>query len=507
MVAEKKSIGIKKTYPSIRIGFSGFEFSHHPYSIEKALNELKKEQINLELIFWSARDGIESEVRKFAPACKFIESEGPIDVSLHEFTSKVDANNLQQLSELELKHFSYTYSRYTFFRDPRVLTIAEKEKFTRWLNLAIAFLEKKKIEALFFIKMPHNLLDVSLFYAATRLKINTLYTEGPFFGNYLSLNEKGGNLNVNKECEPEMRDAFFEMMRKRNLSNHLDVPAYMKKDHLGYLPNIPTPITPVYESFFERKVASITRSNSLAKLSGKLVRKFILFYHHYYLNFRISKYATDLKTLPSSYILVLLQYHPEQTSSPAAKDTPFEEERIIKLARAFPQFDIVVREHPSNLKSGLFHQYRSEQSLIRMLSENNVLYVWPNSRQEYFKILRNANFTVSTSGTVALESIQLRVPSAHFSDSFAKGMPGIFCVKEVDDIKTSEVEQTRTYLKSLSNKELVSKAYDAFKMRPSEKAFLCGYHTADYKPENYVNDAAKLMRKLLKIKFEKAVNR
>ena len=101
-----------------------------------------------------------------------------------------------------------------------------------------------------------------------------------------------------------------------------------------------------------------------------------------------NRHCQDVSRLvKNKYILVLLQWQPEQTTSVSARDTPFEEERILELARRFPDYQIIAREHPSTSHTHTnFFQYRSRlffqrlkkilRSAIAYQEAELIIYLW-----------------------------------------------------------------------------------------------------------------------------------
>ena len=112
-------------------------------------------------------------------------------------------------------------------------------------------------------------------------------------------------------------------------------------------------VAPSEKPFFRTRLGYVFYKKLKIKIVSALIER-VLFksaeilsdvYRVYILRSYLSK--EKFKSSDGKYILVLLQFHPEMTTCPAAMDTPFEEERIVALAKQFPDHKIVVREHPS----------------------------------------------------------------------------------------------------------------------------------------------------------------
>jgi len=153
----------------------------------------------------------------------------------------------------------------------------------------------------------------------------------------------------------------------------------------------------------------------------------------------------------------------------------------------------LVREHPGNIRRTEINQYRSIRALRELSKLKNVRYLFPDSREKYLQILEKALFTVSTSGTVALESIQLGVPSIHFSNSFAKGFPGIVVVSSVDEIDIEDITLEKNNLNNMSLNDLIDGCLNAMTERPMEEGFITGYHNKVYTSNEYLTGASNII--------------
>jgi hypothetical protein len=485
------------------IAIIGFEYDITVPAFSQVLQRLSEEGNHLSPVIWSARDGIKKDVLNYFPNCEFLDhADGWHGLCPNLPVSEVE--EMPPISELEIKHFSYTHSRLTFFRDPVKWTDKDVLFYQHIFNVSCALLKKHNVSIIFFVKMPHDLLDLGLYFAAKRLGVKFLYTDGPFFGDYVFPNiDKTANFGIGSFPLSDDAKAKFKLaMRKRNLSYNLEPPAYMIGGALDYLPKIPVPTHAFFRKKISRQIFEKTGSIFTRKVLDRLLSlniRIISACHKKLV--RLIYVKNNLNVSKKKYILVLLQYHPEQTTSASAKDTPFEEERVTLIAKQFPDANIVVREHPTNLKSDDFIQYRTFRSLRRMMKNKNVQYVFPGERLDYRNILQNALCAVATSGTVAFESIQLGVPCVHFSNSFAQGFPGVLCAENVDELSIDKISEMRSELSNLSNEALVLKCGDAMTVRPMKKGFLTGYHVDKYSQDEFIENAAEIIYTALSYKL------
>jgi hypothetical protein len=485
------------------IAIIGFEYDITVPAFSQVLQRLSKEGNHLSPVIWSARDGIRKNVLNYFPKCEFLDhAEGWHGLCDRVPASEVEA--MRSISEIEIKHFSYTHSRITFFRDPGRWTDKDILFYQHIFNVSCALLKKHNVSLMFFVKIPHTLLDLGLYFAAQRLGVKFLYTDGPFFGDYVFPNiDKTAKFSIGSFPLGDDAQAKFKLaMRKRNLSYNLEPPAYTKKETLDYLPKTPESNLPFFTYKIIRNIYGRTKNMFVCKVLERLLYVNARFFSACSKALvRLMYVKKKIKVSNNKYILVLLQYHPEQTTSASAKDTPFEEERVALIAKQFPDTNIVVREHPTNLKSGNFVQYRSFRALRRMMKNTNVQYMFPGERSEYREILQNALCTIATSGTVAFESIQLGVPCIHFSDSFAQGYPGVLCAEKVTDISNEKLSEMREELSNLSNEELVLKCSEAMTVRPMKKGFLTGYHEDKYSQDQFIESATEIIYTALSYKL------
>ena len=481
----------------VSAAFIGFEFDHHVQAAQIAISDLKDQGIVCEIKLWSGVAGLKTSVETVFANCKFIDSNLGWHGVLPAHPEDIETDEKIELTEVELKHFSYTFSRTTVLRDPRKPNKKQIKLFKSIVRNAVSILQKEGISHVLFVDLPHSLGDLGIYLAAQRLGLQTVYQEGPFFGgDFINpVYRQGRSLNIKKRHR-EIEKVVQRRLSQKNLNDNLQLPHYMTAN-LSYMPSVALSQEPVfrtriaylsYEKLNIKRLSSFT-DRLLLKSSEILSNVFRLYLTRYYL--------TDEKKLRNDrkYILVLLQYHPELTTSPSAKDTPFEEERVLALAKSFPNTRIIVREHPSNLKktASQFFQYRTLKSIKSMQRVKNVKYLLPGDRAEYKNLIKNAFFTVSTSGTVAMESIFLRTPSYHFYDSFASGFPGVSIVNTVQEITEEKTEKLKKELDCSSVDELIDQCTQEILSRELTVGFLSGYHEHEYSSYDYVWNASRVI--------------
>ena len=183
--------------------------------------------------------------------------------------------------------------------------------------------KKQEVSHIFFVDLPHTLGDLAFFYAAQRLNLSIVYKEGPVFGgDYVyPVFQHGRHLEIN-EVNEKMRNVILEALTEKNLNNNLQLPHYMTAN-LSYMPSV----APSEKPFFRTRLGYVFYKKLKIKIVSALIER-VLFksaeilsdvYRVYILRNYLSK--EKFKSSDGKYILVLLQFHPEMTTCPAAMDT------------------------------------------------------------------------------------------------------------------------------------------------------------------------------------------
>ena len=128
----------------ISAAFIGFEFEHHVPAAKIAIGELKDQGFVCDVKLWSGVAGIKTSVESVFKKCKFIDSH----LGWHGVLPSHPVNELLidkiQLTKLEIKHFSYTYSRTTVFRDPRIIKKQQIDLFECLVANCICILKNRR---------------------------------------------------------------------------------------------------------------------------------------------------------------------------------------------------------------------------------------------------------------------------------------------------------------------------------------------------------------------------
>lgn len=494
-----------KMMSTVNIGLIGFEYSHIPYSLSDALKELN---INYSLafkpVFWTARSDIKQQISRSFKDCEFLDetifnNENNILIQSKQYSSI-------NLSPLETKHFSYTLSRQYFLRNPESITSKNITFFKKLLWFAMQKITATKVDALIFADIPHSLLDLAFYFAAKRKNISYVFRDGPYVGDFNGPIFENQIPVVSSIIKSKSKTKMFRRELKKELITRFpksgSKPINYQTRLQVELPSIEVGnkyfftfkcIQNIYENFKSLNIALFFQK-LLFFFIGELNGIFILFLKLVALLLSIGK-----KPINKGFLLVLLHYHPERTTSAAALDTPFEMERVKHLAEKFSNLQIIVREHPLNIKKSNLSaiRYRPLGSLIRACRKKNVIYQIPTRNASNSELFKNSLAVISTSGTHALESIQVNTPSIHFSFSFAQFLPGVIVLNNVSELNITRIHEEQAKLRSFSKKMLFEKIFSGLTLYPKSEGFIAGIHYKNYTNHEYVNNGKEIFIDIL----------
>jgi len=470
------------TRKSYNLAVIGFEHSHHLPAFHQALARLRDNHRFLTPRIWSAPTGLKQGIIDLFLDCTFIDSWDMWHGVLYRYICDTNYKYPNfKLSKLELKHLSYTKSRLFLFRDPVFITSCDIKYFSNLCCSAIKILDDHAVDIAFFSKIPHSLGELAFYYASKYLGIKYLWTDHPYFmGDYV----KTVLPYEQSSCPPELianfkvddlSSSIHNTFLSRDLNLTLNPPDYMTNS-LDYMPNAAISLKPVCRYSLPQNFYSIIPIPFLSQLIAKLLTA--AGFCASILNLNLIKLFSGCPPLePKKYILYLLQYHPEATTSPTSLDTPFEHERINALRSLFPDYAIVLREHPSNCASGHYFQYRPFYRYISLLFASNVFFLFPTrDRSSYRTLLKNAYFAFSTAGTVVFESVMLGTPSVHLSKGYSKSIPGSINLDKVNVLSAKDIDESASLIAGFAAKDFASRVCNDLNPHLYTKGFLNGYH-------------------------------
>ena len=285
------------------------------------------------------------------------------------------------------------------------------------------------------------------------------------------------------------------------MSSKYEKPHYIKNKNAN-ITQIPQGEKPYFYLDVGEYIYSITKSILLAKAFIFAIRKTLSLLMPAYFYFVKKIYLKDsslsVAQFKKKYILLLMQYHPERTTSNRAHDTPFDIKRIEVLSKLFPNHKIIVYEHFMNINNFRAFCYRPIDFFYRISNLANVTYLSPQNNDFYRQLVMNSLVTISTSGTHAIESPQVGVPSIHLSNSFARNLPGVITLTDLSDLSLDMINSEIEYLKSLSKGEYIDLVLDVLNQRPFNEGFIAGYHNEKYDKSKYIHDAHMIIYNHLK---------
>ena len=485
-----------------KIAMVGFEYEFIPEALVMAIKKLESiKNVKIIVKLWTARDGIEDLVTRHFPECSFYDQ-----IYLKKFENKENFfNSKQRLSDLEKKHFLYTLLRSKYFRWTWSISKWEENLFENIVNECMNRLKINEIDKVIFADIPHSMIDYGYSLASRKLGLPSLIKAGPYFGNRITnlRTDFYKNSVPNQNKLESLKEIFFKAMRERNFSEVIKLPDYMtENDWSRITASVPNQKKPDYSNELKNKLAQLRFPSIINRIINKIIFHLSVIYsrfHVFLLSLLTQEIATIYKNRSNQYMLFLLHYHPEQTTSPAAYDTPFEEERIEKILKRFPDVILIALEHPTVLKNNQIHKYRRISELVKLKKKyKNFRYAFsPLNRVDYADILKNAIVSMSTSGTHALESIQVGVPVIHFSNSFATGFPGVLNLKSVEDIDLNTIKIKKSELTESSIVDIYTKAFNKYSEQPISIGFISGFHRGSFTANDYLVNGSLILFNML----------
>lgn len=473
------------------VAFIDFEFDHHVLAIKKALKQCLSDGIHLNVKLWCSRVGIKPLVDKNFSDVYFV----PHD------EHKINKYQAFNLTETEIEHFSYTHSRTKILRDIHKIKSKDVLYYQRMTSYCYEQLKKNDINMIFFSDIPHTIEGLAFDYASKRLKCLVVYRDGPYFGNFNSPLQIDRIKNKTFKNGDEFSRVVIDELNKRNIKKKYQRPHYIANVNKKII-GIPKGLKPYFYLDIGKFIFSYTKSIFLAKSINFLIRKILSFFMQFYFSFCLNIFhnssSVNKITIGDNYFLILLHYHPERTTSNCAYDTPFDIKRIEQLSLKFPDKKIIVYEHFLNLKEFRSYCYRPINFFSRMGKLKNVTYMLPKDNEFYRKLVTSALVTISTSGTHALESPQVGVPAIHFSNSFARMLPGVITLKNVKEVSLELINNEKEYLNKLCPDKYQESVLKVLNKRPFNEGFIAGYHDAQYDKSSYESDAQKIIFNHLK---------
>jgi hypothetical protein len=486
----------------IKIAVVGFEYEFIPEALEMAIKKFESaKDVKIIVKLWSARNGLVDLVTRYFPGCSFYDQD-----YLKKFENKENFFNIKQrLSDVEKKHFLYTHLRSKYFRWTRNISEWEENLFENIVNECVNRLKINEIDKVIFAEIPHSMIDYGFYLASKKMGLPLIIRDGPYFGN-MNTNLRTDfykNNAPNQNNLESLKEIFFRAMRERNFSEVKKLPDYMTETSwVNITARVPKEKKPIYFNELKNKLYQRRVSSIINRIINKIIFNLSVIYsrfHVFLLSLLTQEITSIYKNRSNQYMLLLLHYHPEKTTSSAAYDTPFEEERIEKILKRFPDIILIALEHPTIWKNNSIHKYRRISEIIKLRKKYiNFRYAFsPSSRVDYTDILKNAIVSMSTSGTHALESIQVGVPAIHFSNSFANGFPGVLNLKSVEDINLNEIKIKKSELTESSIIDIYIKAFNKYSEQPISIGFISGFHRGTFAANDYVVNGSSILYNLL----------
>jgi len=197
---------------------------------------------------------------------------------------------------------------------------------------------------------------------------------------------------------------------------------------------------PIYMKSQKKSKNLINLANSLKKRFPILVKEIIGNYDINYNNtlkqFNLYKkilIAPKIKNKieiekQKPFAVYFLHVQPERTVDVISPYNSSQIELIKNIRRALPHnINFFIKEHPSiyGAQDKNFYKELSKIPHVSLI----------NKKQNTIDIIKNAKIVFTISGTVAMESSILKIPSIIFSDVYIKDMPYVYSVKTPEELE------------------------------------------------------------------------
>lgn len=393
---------------------------------------------------------------------------------------------IEGLSEINEQDFlKYKESFFDIFkmldRLHSVFNLNDRNKIRIILN-HIKFFEnlnkKYKIDLAIFMNVPHEIFDFTSFISFKKRNINTLYYYQLNFEYLYSINDDLDFKTFNWREDSELSET--------SINNSLLNQSFKKWTEGDY--------HPFYMNFqnFEIKKSKNRLNGLLEKLNYFLQLRnnykksgyLDIDYLHFFISKKIilnSKVRKLLKKNEKSpdfnkkYVFIPLNYQPEATTSPYGGYFIFQDKMIKLISESIPSdWLIYVKEHPKQIK----YFARDDIFYSDILNKKNVQFV--RSSESSFDLLKNSQFVATVTGTLGIQSFCNQKPVLLFGESFFKDAPGVFKVKDSENLKKiiNEIIDGRFIIKQTE----IIKYFNHL-----EEKYFFGFSDFDYGPYSNLN--------------------
>lgn len=331
------------------------------------------------------------------------------------------------------------------------------------------FFDNNEIDCVIQLNEEHSSLDSILIRVAKEYKVNKIITSRPV-GAFTANSEEYHALYDNNKEE------YINIFSNKKDSSMLDENSNFAVFSDAYKNTLKDKIVLIYRKLLElidnKDLAVKQKINQVwNKLGNKIVTQIKLYYQYRYVK-KLKKYygslAVDNMDVNSNYIYYCLHFDPEAATLPKDNAHANQLLNIRILASSLPKgWKLYVKEHPHQVDDKIYFGYLLNQlhSVDNFRSENFYKYISSLENVElvglhnnHQKLLKNAEFIASNTGTVFREASYLKKQCITFSkNSFYEMLPN---VHKVDDASSCRV-CIKKYANSISLPE-VDELFDKY---------------------------------------------
>lgn len=405
-------------------------------------------------------------------------------------------NNIFSLLHSEGWVISALFERY--IQDKSIENIADIKSYSeklifQWLSI----IDQHEIDEVIFNHIPHHVDSYILYLVcnALKIKVNILYKFTHKGFRYCVIN------NIDDFTPRFLQDNVLKSKNNQalgedysNLDKPYSLPKYIdfgKTNYLGIKVDRKFNIFYRFYILFRNysKLGFLSRRDSSATFfTNKTVYdppprnifQLLTFFKRLFsvlaLKREYLKLASKQNINGKKYILLVPNYQPEATSLPASKDF-FSIQALINCLNSFIDDNtyILYKEHPSTFDYSLEAYFSKKKGFYKRLYKicNKIVFV--DYRTSTYDLLKNAEFIVTHTSNVALESLRRGKPSVIFGHCWFENLKGVHFYQSIEELEKYLSNFKTDYTKYISELHEIEKLIERNtcqffpQIEPSEK--------------------------------------
>lgn len=372
--------------------------------------------------------------------------------------------SLINFSKKYLDTFTKMYERF----DP-IIQYDKKYKenhFHFLLNNWANKISKEKINKVLFFANPHTLFDYSIYIICKFLKIKIIIQEDTKYFSTIFFTKSISNLSkVGKEFKKKIDNKNFYKIEQL-IKNYkiFSVKKYLgdmeflselnfKKEQASLIrilywaflkPFVKYKLNfiKIYKFFFKKQTSAIWNySKKPYYQKSSLPTKFEDQFYYIQKYFKLAILKKELKKnttkpdLKKNYVVFYGSISPEKSQIPDAKNFHDTFKVLKSIRRILPSdWFIYYKEHPAVFSMQFDTHLTKKKDYYSILNKVSNLYI-VDLNFDKNDLLRNSNFTITTTGEVGMQSVINNVPTLNLGNAWYSSCPGVVHIQNLNDLK------------------------------------------------------------------------